>query len=106
MPPASRGIVYSLLTVVFVLLLGMAALLRVAYHRHQRLEDTTTDLQRHLFQQETQIKKLQQRLEDCDTLKASAPIDTSWATISSFDSGAVVRQASRFLPSAEQTFGR
>lgn len=98
MPPASRGIVYSLLTVVFVLLLGMAALLRVAYYRHQRLEDTTTDLQRNLSQQETQIKKLQRRLEDCDTLQASVPIDTSWGTVSSFDSVAVVQQASATLP--------
>ncbi|MCK8492453.1 CbtB-domain containing protein [Spirosoma sp. RP8] len=75
---ASRGVVYSLLTVVFVLLLGIAALLMVAYSRHQRLEDTTHDLRRSLDQQDRQIKNLQQRLENCDTVDSVAPIDTSW----------------------------
>ncbi|GAB3510120.1 hypothetical protein GCM10027341_48130 [Spirosoma knui] len=76
----SRGAIYSLLTVVVVLLLGITALLWVAYNRHQRLEDATIDLQRNLSQQESQIKDLQERLEDCDTLETAAPLDTSWNT--------------------------
>jgi len=78
MQATSKGVVYSLLTVVVVLLLGIAALLGVANYRHQRLEDATQDLRRSLSQQEGQIKDLQQRLEDCDTIEATAPIDTSW----------------------------
>ncbi|QIP12194.1 hypothetical protein G8759_05890 [Spirosoma aureum] len=92
MTAASRGVVYSLLTVVFVLLLGIAALLAVAYHRHQRLEDATQDLRRNLTQQEGQIKNLQQRLEDCDTVEVKAPVDTSWNSSSVSDSVRVVSQ--------------
>ncbi|WP_461092046.1 hypothetical protein [Spirosoma gilvum] len=78
MSTVSRGVVYSLVAVVIVLLLGIMALLGVAYNRHQRLEDATIDLQRNLTQQENKITELQERLQDCDTTKATAPIDTSW----------------------------
>ena len=75
----NRSIVYSLLAAVIVLLLGIVALLGVAYYRHQRLADETTDLRRNLTQQEGQIKELQSRLEDCDTLvQPITPIDSSW----------------------------
>lgn len=81
MASASRSVVYSLLTVVFVLLLGLLALVWVAYNRHQRLVDATLDLQRNLGQQQRQITALQKQLRDCDTLKAapSPPLtDTFW----------------------------
>lgn len=95
MPAASRGVIYSLLTVVFVLLLGIAALLGVAYYRHQRLEDETLDLRRNLTQQEGKIRNLQKRLEDCDTIDIPAtPVDTSWNSTRPSDSTSVVSQLS------------
>ncbi|WP_026308825.1 hypothetical protein [Spirosoma spitsbergense] len=78
MSTINRGIVYTLMIAVFVLLLGITALLGVAYNRHQRLEDVTIDLQRNLTQQEHTIVELQEKLEDCDTLQAIAPVDHSW----------------------------
>lgn len=80
MSTVSRGVVYSLIAVVVVLLLGITALLGVAYSRHQRLEDTTIDLQRNLAQQENRIMRLQTLLQDCDTLQTTTPSDTSWNT--------------------------
>jgi len=78
----NRSVVFSFLAVIVVLLFGIVALLCVAYYRHQRLADETTDLRRSLMQQEGQIKNLQSRLEDCDTVTRSAPttIDSSWTT--------------------------
>ena len=73
MRAVSRGIVYSLMAVVLILLVGIAALISVANHRHQQLEDTTIDLQRNLSQQERKIRDLQQRLENCDTIQAHHP---------------------------------
>lgn len=83
---ASKGVIYSLLTAVVVLLVGIAALVGVANYRHQRLEDATQDLRRSLTQQEGQIKNLQQRLEDCDTVNTASPVDTSWGAPSAVDS--------------------
>ena len=80
MSTINRGIVYTLVIAVFVLLLGITALLSVAYNRHRRLEDVTIDLQRNLTQQEHEIVELQEKLEDCDTLQAIAPVDHSWDT--------------------------
>lgn len=78
----NRSVVFSFLAVIVVLLFGIVALLGVAYYRHQRLADETTDLRRSLVQQEGQIKNLQSRLEDCDTVTrpAPTPIDSSWTT--------------------------
>jgi len=76
-----RSVIYSLLAAVVVLLLGIVTLLGVAYYRHQRLADETTDLRRSLTQQEGQIKNLQERLEDCDTIVHPInPIDSSWTS--------------------------
>ncbi|GAB3973117.1 hypothetical protein GCM10028806_26430 [Spirosoma terrae] len=83
---ASKGVIYSLLTAVVVLLVGIAALVSVANYRHQRLEDATQDLRRNLTQQQGQIKNLQQQLEDCDTIKTVPPVDTSWGSPSAVDS--------------------
>lgn len=80
MSAVSRGVVYTLLVVVAVLLLGIAALLRVASQRNQRLEDATIDFQRSLSQKEGKIKDLQQRLHDCDTIRSSVPDDSGWGT--------------------------
>lgn len=83
MPVVSRGFVYSLIAIVCVLLLGISALLGVAYQRHQRLEDATIDFQRNLSQQEHQIVKLQKQLQNCDTSQTTQPVsvpDTSWNT--------------------------
>lgn len=95
MSSLNRGVVYSLLIAVLVLLLGIAALLWVAYRRHQRLEDATLDLQRNVAQQEGQIKLLQRRLEDCDTLRAAISVDSSWRIGTEPDSVSVVSQVSR-----------
>ncbi len=78
MSTISRGIVYTLIAAVLVLLLGITALLSVAHNRHQRLADVTVDLQRNLTQQENKIVELEEKLEDCDTLQAVAPADRSW----------------------------
>lgn len=95
MPAVSRGVVYTLLAVVVVLLLGIAALLSVASQRNQRLEDATIDFQRDLNQKEGKIKDLQQRLENCDTVRATIPDDSGWGTTSTVvDSTHVVSQTS------------
>lgn len=94
MSAVNRGVVYSLLTVVLVLLMGIAGLLAVAYYRHQRLADETTDLRRNLTQQQGQIKNLQERLQDCDTNSSEAPVDTSWGYVPKADSLDVLRQVS------------
>ena len=100
MSAVSRNIVYSLLAVVLVLLVGIAALLGVAYHRHQRLEDATIDLQRNLSQQEGKIKTLQQQLENCDTVQAFTPSDTAWSwnTETAVDSASAVSQTIHSRP--------
>ena len=98
MSAVSRGVVYSLIAVVFVLLIGIAPLLGVAYNRHQRLEDTTIDLQRNLSQQEGQIKNLQQRLENCDTVQTITPADSSWGTNKRIASASAVSQAANSRP--------
>lgn len=95
MSSLNRGVVYSLLIAVLVLLLGIAALLWVAYRRHQRLEDATLDLQRNVAQQEGQIKLLQRRLEDCDTLRSAIPVDSSWYIDTEPDSLSAVTHISR-----------
>ncbi|AKD54088.1 hypothetical protein [Spirosoma radiotolerans] len=93
MPAVSRGIVYSLLAVVVVLLLGIAALISVASQRNQRLKDATIDFQRNLNQKEGKIKDLQQRLENCDTVRATISNDSGWGPASiSTDTTAVVSQ--------------
>ena len=74
----NRGVVYSLIVVVAVLLLGIVALLEVAYSRQRRLEDTTIDLQRSLSQQRGKVAKLQQMLAACDSLRVKILPDTSW----------------------------
>ncbi|GAB3564183.1 hypothetical protein GCM10027578_09210 [Spirosoma luteolum] len=66
MPAARQETVYSLLTVVFVLLLGIVALLWVAYNRHQHLADQTLELRRNLSEQKGQIDTLRDRLEKCN----------------------------------------
>ncbi|GAB4021101.1 hypothetical protein GCM10028808_64880 [Spirosoma migulaei] len=92
MPVVSRGVVYSLIAVVFVLLLGITALLSVSYHRHQRLEDATIDFQRNLTQQESKIVELQTKLANCDTIQATPPTDTSWGTSAATDSVQVIKK--------------
>ncbi|MFD2932732.1 hypothetical protein [Spirosoma flavum] len=96
MSAISRGVVYSLIAVILVLLLGIAAMLSIAYHRHQRLEDTTIDLQRNLSQQKGQIKDLQQRLDDCDTIQTMVPVDTTWGKNAPIDSASVISMAVRY----------
>jgi hypothetical protein len=88
------------MAVVIVLLVGIAALLGVAYHRHQRLEDATIDLQRNLSQQEGQIKNLRQQLENCDTIQAFTPSDTAWSwnTTRKVDSVGAISQTIRSQP--------
>lgn len=68
-----------LLTVVCALLLGITALLGVAHNRHQRLQDTTIDLQRNLTQRESKIAELQTKLQNCNTVPTGSPMDTSWS---------------------------
>ena len=93
MPVVSRGIIYSLIAVVFVLLLGITALLGVSYQRHQRLEDATIDFQRNLTQQESKIVELQTKLANCDTVQTTVPVDTSWGAAASADSVQVISQS-------------
>jgi Tfp pilus assembly protein PilO len=79
MPPARHEIIYSLITIVFVLLVGIAGLLRVAYKRHQHLADQTLELRNSLDQQNSQISNLKERLEKCDSLESRLGNDTSWS---------------------------
>ena len=91
-----RSVVYSLLAAVVVLLLGIVTLLGVAYYRHQRLADETTDLRRSLTQQEEQIKDLRGRLEACDTaVQPPTPADSSWTLRSRPQN--TRRQTARFM---------
>ena len=77
MSPVNRPVVYSLLTVVAVLLRGIMTVLGVAYQRHQRPEDQTTVLQRNLYQQQSRIKSLQVIVKNCYSLLSTTPADTS-----------------------------
>lgn len=86
MSSISRSVVYSLLTVIFVLLLSIMIILSVAYQRYRRLDDQRVDLQRISFRQQNQIKDLTVRLEDCDTVRTNPPTDTSRNGLSSPDS--------------------
>lgn len=80
MLPARHEIIYSLLTIVFVLLVGIAGLLRVAYKRHQHLADQTQELRYSLDRQTNQITTLKERLEKCDSIERRLFNDTSWST--------------------------
>ncbi len=80
MSPARHEIIYSLLTIVFILLVGIAGLLRVAYKRHQHLADQTLELRHSLDQQNSQINNLKERLEKCDSLESRLYNETSWST--------------------------
>ncbi len=53
-------------------------MLSVADQRHQRLEDQATDLKRHLFRQQRQIRTLKERLQDCDSTRTDRSVSTSW----------------------------
>jgi Tfp pilus assembly protein PilO len=79
MPPARHELVYSLLTIVFVLLAGIAGLLWVAYNRHQHLADQTLELRHSLAAQSDQIINLKERLEHCDSTELRLSADTSWS---------------------------
>lgn len=74
--------------------MGIVGLLSVAFYRHQRLADETTDLRRNIAQQETRIKDLQSRLEDCDTVETATPYDSSWRVTPAADSVILVHQVS------------
>lgn len=78
---SNRPVVYSLLAVVLLLLLGIMAMLSVADQRHQRLEDQATDLKRHLFRQQQQIKNLKGQLKDCDTMHTERFGSSSWSNM-------------------------
>jgi hypothetical protein len=57
------------------------AMLSVADQRHQRLEDQATDLKRHLFRQQRQIRNLKGQLKDCDTVYSDRSVSTSWNSL-------------------------
>ena len=76
MATENQRIVRTLLVAVVVLLAGIAALLWVAYNRHQRLIDEAQDLRRNLHQKSSQIKQLENRLQNCDTVQTV--VDSSW----------------------------
>ncbi|MVM35837.1 hypothetical protein GO755_37825 [Spirosoma sp. HMF4905] len=98
MPVVSRGIIYSLIAVVLILLLGIAALLGVSYQRHQRLEDATIDFQRNLTQKESKIVDLQAKLANCDTIQTTVPIDSSWSSTTSVEAGDSTQVSSKSPP--------
>lgn len=79
MPPARHELVYSLLTIVFVLLVGIAGLLWVAYNRHQHLADQTLELRHNLDAQSDQIINLKERLEHCDSTELRLSADPGWS---------------------------
>ncbi len=86
MSSTSRPAVYSLLAVVFVLLLAMMAMLSINNQRHQRLADQTADLQRSVTRQANQINSLRGQLRDCDTMQNGMMTpDTSWNNLSGND---------------------
>lgn len=91
----NQPVVHSLLTVVVVLLLGIMAILGVAYQRHRHLEDQDTDLLRYSSQQEIQIRDLQWRLENCDTIQSAAPNKASWTKLPLPNSVRVLTQITR-----------
>ncbi|MBC3787614.1 hypothetical protein [Spirosoma utsteinense] len=76
MPSTNRSIVYSLLTVVLILLVGMMAMLGVAYRRYQHVDDQRAELQRTLIQQERRIRQLQKQLHKYRAMQPTARPDT------------------------------
>lgn len=89
MSSPSRGVVYSLLTVVFILLVGMMTILGVAYQRYQRFKDQAADLQRNLIEQKIRINDLQLLLKDCDTVQSVNPVGASRSRSAATDSARV-----------------
>lgn len=77
-PEKNRGIVYSLVVAVVLLLIGIAALLRVTHNRYQLFSDEAADLRHHLINQTLLINNLRRRLADCDSIANPLATDTLW----------------------------
>lgn len=78
MSPENRATVYSLAVAVVLLLVGMAALLRVTDNRYQLFRDEAADLRRRLTNQTLQLNNLRRRLADCDSTANPLATDTLW----------------------------
>ncbi|QJW91424.1 hypothetical protein HNV11_19595 [Spirosoma taeanense] len=81
----SQRAIYSLLTVIVVLLVGIMALLQVADRRHQRLEDEAQDLRQTIARQKRRIDDLTQQLR-VSRAATTAPIDSLPGAVSGNDS--------------------
>lgn len=81
MPSAGRAIVWSLLTAIVILLLGLMGLLYVAYNRDKQYQTEIQNLRHKIAKKDAQIEELQNQIRP-QTPKA----DTSW-TISPNSNG-------------------
>jgi|GEM_PF-5151591 len=75
MPSAGRGVVWSLLTAIVILLLGLMGLLYVAYNRDKQYQTEIQNLRHKIAKRDAQIEELQNQIRP--QLPQS---DTSWTT--------------------------
>lgn len=75
MSSVGRGVVWSLLTAIVILLVGLMGLLYISYRRDQRYQSEIESLRLKLREKEVQMDRLRGRSQ----LPTIAP-DTSWNT--------------------------
>ncbi len=73
MPSAGRGVVWSLLAAIVILLLGIVGLLYVAYNRDKQYQAEIQNLRQKIVKKDAQIEELQNPIRQ-QLLKP----DTSW----------------------------
>jgi cell division protein FtsL len=82
MPSAGRSIVWSLLTAIVILLIGLMGLLYVSYSRDKQYANEIQDLRHKMAEKDAQIDGLKTRLREPasrrDTLRTSTPTNDSW----------------------------
>lgn len=75
MPPVNRGFVWSLLTAIIILLIGLMGLLYVSYNRDKQYQTEIQSLRQKLTQKDEQIDRLRSQIRPSTT-----NLDTSWVT--------------------------
>jgi hypothetical protein len=73
MSTSRRGVVWSLLTAILILLAGVMGLLYISYNRDKQYDSEIRALRYKLTEQEAEIELLQNKLK-----RSVPPADTSW----------------------------
>ena len=82
MPSGGRSIVWSLLTAIVILLVGVMGLLYVSYYRDRQYESEIQNLRHKVAEKDAQIEELQkqfrQQTEAADSMQTTPPTAHSW----------------------------